>query len=175
MSSSTDDNPRAVSAAARDSRRRQSVSEAHLMYAQYHRHHQSKSATAEAASRVREKAPYFPMFHKVPKTGVSVYLVLGRWRCITYERTSLTRPAHHTTTRPHDHTTTRPHDHTVHPRSRTQVIYATSRASLYGFQNEDPEWANMGQVSKMYFVTVKRSQLPANHRHHHLRLLKCLT
>jgi hypothetical protein len=26
------------------------------------------------------------------------------------------------------------------------VIYATSRASVYGFDNEDPEWANMGQV-----------------------------
>lgn len=26
-----------------------------------------------------------------------------------------------------------------------QVIYATSRARVYGFDNDDSEWANMGQ------------------------------
>ena len=32
-----------------------------------------------------------------------------------------------------------------HRVSKTGVIYATSRASVYGFHNENPEWANMGQ------------------------------
>lgn len=45
-----------------------SVSEAHLMYLKYHRHHQSEMA--ELKSRDRKKVPEFPMFHRVAKTGV---------------------------------------------------------------------------------------------------------
>ena len=43
------------------------------------------------------------------------------------------------------------HDHQVpkfamfHRVSKTGVIYATSRASVYGFHGENPDWSNMGQ------------------------------
>jgi hypothetical protein len=45
------------------------VSEAHLMYRKYHRHHQS--AAAEAKSHDHKEVPDFAMFHRVFKTGVS--------------------------------------------------------------------------------------------------------
>jgi hypothetical protein len=78
------------------------ISEAHLMYQKYHRHHQS--STAEAKSHDHKEVPDFAMFHQVSKTG---------------------------------------------------VIYATSRASAYGFDNDDPEWANMGQVCVLYRLYVR--------------------
>jgi hypothetical protein len=56
------EDPRNVAAAA-------TVSEAHLMYQKYHRHHQS--ATAEAKSHDHKEVPDFAMFHRVSKTGVS--------------------------------------------------------------------------------------------------------
>jgi hypothetical protein len=48
---------------------RKSVSEAHGMYLQYHRHHQSPKS--EAKSDDHKKVPDFKMFHRVSKTGVS--------------------------------------------------------------------------------------------------------
>jgi hypothetical protein len=71
-----DEDPRAaakVSATAAEKERtayqRKSVSDAHVMYRQYHRHRQS--ATSEAKSHDHKKEPDFAMFHRVSKTGVS--------------------------------------------------------------------------------------------------------
>jgi hypothetical protein len=71
-----DEDPRAAAkvtanAAERElkAKQRKSVTDAHLMYLQYHRHHQS--ATAEAKSHDHKEVPDFAMFHRVSKTGVS--------------------------------------------------------------------------------------------------------
>jgi hypothetical protein len=74
MSSSfpEDEDPRAAAAvpataAERElkAKQRKTVSDAHLMYLQYHRHHQS------AAAEAHKEVPDFAMFYRVSKTGVS--------------------------------------------------------------------------------------------------------
>jgi hypothetical protein len=70
-----DEDPRAAAAAAQMSYQPQTtVSEAHLMYQKYHRHHQS--STAEAKSHDHKEVPDFAMFHRVSKTGVSKVIAI---------------------------------------------------------------------------------------------------
>ena len=64
-----DEDPRATAAAQISYLPQTIVSEAHMMYQKYHRHHQS--AAPEAKSHDHKEVPDFAMFHRVSKTGVS--------------------------------------------------------------------------------------------------------